>query len=152
MADPEPGKPRMYPLLAVYEAAILVHFTGYGWSLNFARSAICGRLEDAFGLWDDVKVHGHPEFWKSEFVGALEILTEFDETDLDDPSYWSVVVGRGSLGAPEVERVRVVKRDSVLTDMVGRAPVFVVVNITEIIAGVDEVLTERLKARETDAE
>ena len=141
------GKPREFPLVAAYEAAILAMGLRYGLSYPLVKQAIARRSEIAAGL--ETKA-----VWEGEAQAALRKSPEFEDTDLDDPWYWGIVIGpalwldqAGEVGGPSVEWVRLFKGDQTIKEVIRRVHLGMVLNVTMIVAQVDDVLTRRLAER-----
>lgn len=146
------GKPREFPLTAVYETAILFRGLRYGLHFALGKQAIRRRAEFKAGL----ERHG---VWEGEIKDALRTLPEFEHTNLQNPWYWGIIIGpawlhgakAGKIGGPIIEGVRLFKGHKTIDRVIHRVPLGMILNITMIVAEVDDILKRRLGERKVSA-
>ncbi len=160
--EPKAGKPRQFPLVSTYEAAIMACALHSGLSLLLTREAIENRMRQAGGA---PAGEAGPGGYDACIAKAAEPgeMPELDETDLSDPWLWVIRFHPWIIPPPDddgaggiVDVVRVVKPNELgeamqrceLSKPILRYAISAhLLNITEIVADVDQVLLERLERR-----
>ena len=75
-------------------------------------------------------------------------VPEFEVVDPEKPVFWAVHFSRGwenPTEGPLATSVKVMEGQSTISELGEDSPLFLVMNITKIVARVDEVLSARLK-------
>ena len=160
--EPKAGKPRQFPLVSVYEAAIMACALHSGLSLWLAQQAIEDRMLQAGGAPAGEAGPGGYDACIARGANPGG-MPEFDETDLPDPWLWVIRLHPWIIPPPDddgaggiVDVVCVVKPNELGEAMqrcewskpISRYAISAhLLNITEIVADVDQVLLERLERR-----
>ena len=161
--EPLAGKPREYPLAAVYEAAIMASAGNAGQPLSLVHHAVKKRLEEpALGrALEESRKTGFSAYWPDSDQPKLDELPEFQNVDTTNPWFWIVILGSSEVpwtakGVASVSNMRVSQSadlDKNLRIWHGDTPTdrflyFVELwNISDIAHRVNSVLLERVRQR-----
>ena len=150
---PMGGKPREYRLEHVLEAAILATCVRYGLTLDQGRQAINARLLS----WATEKKQqktGRSTVWEGEVREAVFDLPEFRKSPQNAPVCWAIYMDR-ALAPPRnpasVNSVALIDGTMTTQDIMRKAQVVILIDITQIISWVTTALRERITSGDAGA-
>lgn len=151
LEHPLAGKPRMWPLIGVYENAGMAEAKAHGIDPVLFARAMYRRIEQV-GIPELIRTkpsftpRGTIAYFEGEMITtAVEGMPELVQVDRDNPFMWVVNYGEDR----SVTAIRVIRRKeaTVFGELQPNGGPFLAFNITNIVASIDEKLSRTVRVK-----